>query len=443
MPTVIYGGTIVNEGQVRKGSIVIADGLIESISYDINAPRGHFTNEVDASGCFVIPGVIDEHVHFREPGMTAKADIESESRAAAWGGVTSFFDMPNTIPTTTSTDAWRQKMTLAAAKSHINYALFFGATPTNSDVFGSLDRHRLPGIKLFMGASTGNMHVDDDSSLHSVFRAAAAVDLPLMVHCEDTKQIDTNMAAAKAAYGNDPPISLHPMIRSAKACFDSTKKAVALAEEHGTRLHVAHISTAGELSFFGKNPNITAEAVVPHLLFCDDDYAALGPLIKCNPAVKTRADRTALRHALLDGRITTIGTDHAPHLLADKQGGCVRASSGIPMVQFSLPLMLQLVDEGVLTIERVVELMCHAPARLFSVRRRGFIREGYAADIAIVSHGEPWRVTPQLIQNKCGWSPLVGRALNWKVMQTWCNGHLIYNKGRFDPSSRGQAIEFR
>lgn len=443
MTAIIYGGTIVNEGQARKGSIVIEDGLIAQIIYGHDAPRGHFRTEVDATGRFVFPGVIDEHVHFREPGLTAKADIESESRAAAWGGVTSFFDMPNTVPNTVSLDSWQQKMSLAAAKSHVNYAFFFGATTANSSTFSSLDRHRLPGIKLFMGASTGGMLVDEEPSLRQIFKQAAAADLPLMTHCEDTRLINANMKRAKAEHGDDPDISLHPQIRSREACLSSTRRAVSLAREYGTRLHVAHISTADELSLFGQEPNITAEAVIAHLLFSDSDYRTLGSLIKCNPAVKTADDRSELRRALVDGRITTVATDHAPHLLADKQGGCARAASGMPMIQFSLPVMLQLADEGVLTIPRVVELMCHAPARLFQVRRRGFLREGYAADIVVAGHDEPWQVSPSIVQSKCGWTPLSGRKLSWRVLQTFCNGHLIYNNGHFDPSSRGQAITFR
>ena len=385
----IQNGTIVNEGRSFKGDLLV-DGEVISEIYEGMAPRGIYDEVVDASGCFVLPGVIDDHVHFREPGLTRKADIESESRAAAYGGVTSYFEMPNTVPQTTTLEAWQEKRKLGAQKSHVNYSFFYGATNDNVDSFAQLDVHHVPGIKLFMGSSTGNMLVDKMESLQRVFSTAQQLDLPVMTHCEDTDIINRNMQLAKQKYGDDPAVEHHPEIRSEEACWESTRLAVELASETGARLHVAHLTTERELQLFGSDPKITAEAVIAHLFFCDDDYKTLGTRIKCNPAIKTRADRDALRRALSDGRIATVGTDHAPHLLSDKEGGCANAASGMPMVQFSLVAMLELVDEGVLSIERLVELMAHNPARLFEIAKRGFLRKGYKADIVLVKPQSPW-----------------------------------------------------
>lgn len=452
MRTVIENGTIVNEGRAFRGSLVVENDHIEEVIDSNDAPRGTYDKRVDATGCFVLPGVIDEHVHFREPGLTRKADIESESRAAAWGGVTTYFEMPNTKPQTTTPEAWQEKMDLAERKSHVNYAFFYGATNDNAATFASLDSTTLPGIKLFMGASTGNMLVDHKDALDNIFAQCSQLNLPLMVHCEDTETINSNMAKAKSLYGEDPDIRLHPTIRSQEACYKSSALAVKLAREHGTHLHIAHISTAKELGLLDVNdhadslgtmPQITGEAVLAHLLFSDKDYATKGALIKCNPAVKTTSDRGALRLALTDGRITCVGTDHAPHELCDKQGGCARAASGMPMVQFSLVAMLQLVDEGVLSIERLVWLMCHNPARLFAVSDRGFLRPGYKADIAIVSHGTPWTLTGDMIQSKCGWSPLTGTQFRWRVERTICNGHTVFCNGKTNEDYRGEAVKFR
>ncbi len=434
----IENATIVNEGRRHTGSVVIENGHIADISDAPTAPHAHCDQTVDATGCFVLPGIIDTHVHFREPGLTAKADIESESRAAAYGGVTSFFDMPNTVPQTTTLEALDEKFTLARQKSHINYSFFFGATNDNADLVPQLDPHRLPGIKLFMGSSTGNMLVDRQEALMQIFEQAP---LPVVAHCEDTAIINRNVqhAAAKP----DLPIALHQLIRSEEACYASSLLAVSLAKTFGTRLHVAHVSTARELELFGEFSNITAEAVVAHLLFTNRDYQRLGALIKCNPSIKAPADRDALRQALTDGRITTVGTDHAPHLLSDKQGGALKATSGMPMIQFSLVSMLGLVDEGVLTLERLVELMCHNPARLFEVRDRGFLRPGYKADITIVRPNAPWTLTEDLIQSKCHWSPLTGTQFNWRVEHTFCNGLPVYQQGRFNDTVRGEEISFR
>ncbi|WP_315512064.1 dihydroorotase [Hoylesella nanceiensis] len=442
MRILIKNGWIVNEGRTFKGSIVIENDYIQSVLEDEldNTPRGTYDKEVDATGCFVCPGVIDSHVHFREPGLTNKADIASETRAAAFGGVTSFFDMPNTLPQTTAIEALEAKFDIAKEKSSINYSFFFGATNTNADLLKELDIHRIPGVKLFMGASTGNMLVDQRNALERIFAESPVL---IMTHCEDSGIISANMKKAKAEQGDDPDISFHPLIRSEEACYASSSLAVELANQTGARLHVAHLTTEKELSLFGNNSKITAEAVIPHLFFCDKDYASLKALIKCNPAIKKQSDRDALRLALKNGKITTIGTDHAPHLLSEKQGGSASAMSGMPMVQFSLSAMLELVEQGVLTIERVVELMCHNPSKLFEISQRGFIRKGYKADIILVQQNSPYTVTEDVIQSKCKWSPLMGHTFNWQVQTTICNGHILYNKGHFDDSYRGEEIRFR
>lgn len=438
MRTLIKNATIVNEGRTYGGCIAIEGDTIDAI-HEGQVPEGRFDATIDANGCHALPGIIDSHVHFREPGLTDKADIESESRAAAAGGVTTFFDMPNTVPQTTTIEALEDKFARAARESHVNYSFFFGATNDNAALFGSLDGTTLPGIKLFMGSSTGNMLVDRSDALERIFASAK---LPVMAHCEDTATINANMEAMRSKHGDDPDVALHPLIRSAEACMASTRLAVSLARKHTTRLHVAHVSTAAELELFGHDGNITAEATVGHLYFSDSDYATLGAKIKVNPAIKTEADRAALRRALSDGRIYTIATDHAPHLPAQKQGGCARAASGMPMVQFSLPTMLELVDDGVLTIDRLTELMCHNPARLFGVDKRGFLRPGHKADIAIVRRGEPWTVNPEVIESKCGWSPMEGHTYRWRVVYTLCNGHVVYSNGHVDSDYIGQAVRF-
>lgn len=442
MRTLIKNGTIVNEGRSFLGDLVVDGEQIEEI-YEGKAPRGIYDQVIDASGCFVLPGVIDDHVHFREPGLTRKADIESESRAAAFGGVTSYFEMPNTNPQTTTLEALEDKFALGAQKSHVNYSFFFGATNDNVDLFDRLDVHRIPGIKLFMGSSTGNMLVDKYESLQQIFVKAKKLGLPVMTHCEDTDIINRNMAAYQEKYGEDPDVKFHPEIRSVEACYESSSLAVKLAKESGAHLHIAHVTTARELEFFGKDKNITGEAVIAHLYFSDEDYADKKAFIKCNPAIKTVNDRKALREALADGRISVVGTDHAPHEWKDKQGGCAKAASGMPMVQFSLVSMLELVDKGVLSIERMVEVMSHHPAKLFHVDKRGFLRPGYQADIVIVRPHTAWTVQKEIIQSKCGWSPMEGHEYQWQVEQTICNGHLIYNKGEFDEAYRGEELTFR
>ena len=440
MKTLIYGGIIVNEDRSHYGSLVMENDVIAEVIEGKEIPCGNYDRKIDATGLFVLPGVIDSHVHFREPGLTAKADIGTESEAAAYGGVTTFFDMPNTVPQTTSVDALDAKFRIAREKSHVNYSFFFGATNSNADALQTLDRHVVPGVKLFMGASTGNMLVDSDDSLRKIFSNAT---MPVMVHCEDTGMINANMTEAKSRYGDDPDVALHPLIRSEEACYASSSRAVRMARTYGTRLHVAHVSTAKELELFGHDGNITAEAVIAHLFFSDEDYARLGTRIKCNPAVKTAYDRSELRKALSSGAISTVGTDHAPHLLKDKEGGCARAASGMPMIQFSLVTMLELVDNGVLDMERLVRLMCHNPADIFEVRGRGYLRKGYKADIVLVGRDRRWTVTGDTVRSKCRWSPKEGHAYDWRVVKTICNGQVVYDDGTFYDNIRGEQVMFR
>ena len=440
--TLIKNATIVNEGRRFVGSLLIENHHIEEIIEGADImPEIPADKIVDAEGCFLLPGVIDDHVHFRDPGLTRKADMHTESRAAAAGGVTTVFDMPNTLPQTTTAEAYKAKLALAEERCVVNYGLFFGATNNNLDELQHLSRRKVCGVKLFMGSSTGNMLVDDKDTLTDIFET---IKMPIMVHCEDTETITKNMAAYKAKYGPDPDVKYHPEIRSEEACYRSTELAVSLARRTGAQLHVAHLTTAKELELFSDEyPNITAEACIAHLVFTDKDYARLGTRIKCNPAVKTEADREALRKALTNGKIKIVATDHAPHLLKEKCGGAAKAVSGMPMVQFSLVSMLDLVDEGVLQIEDVVNLMCHNPARVFRIENRGFIREGYKADLVLVRPKKYWTLTPNRIESKCNWSPLEGHTFHWSVEQTYCNGFLLYNNGYItDDNHRGQAVTF-
>lgn len=457
MTTIIEGGTLVNEGEIRPASIIIEEGRITQITSPQNTPRGLCNHIVDATGCFVLPGIIDTHVHFREPGLTTKADISTESQAAAAGGVTSFLEMPNTVPQTTSLEALKQKWDLAQQKSIVNHAFFYGASTNNAHTFQQLDRTKIPGIKLFMGASTGGMQVDRLETLRAVFNECARLRLPLMTHCEDSHIIGQRMVEAKAQWGEDPPIQLHPNIRSKEACIKSSELAVQLAKQTGVQLHIAHLSTEEELTLFqpwrkegvfltadGSLPLITGEAVVGHLWFSDNDYERLGTRIKCNPAVHAASDRQALRSALTDGHICTIATDHAPHRLADKEGGAARAASGMPMVQFSLVAMLQLVENGVLTLQQLVWLMCHNPARLFHIKQRGFLRTGYWADLTLIKRTEPWVITDEQVLSRCAWTPLSGETMNWKVEMTLCNGHIVYDQqGGVHDYKKGQALDFQ
>ncbi|MBR3907294.1 MAG: dihydroorotase [Bacteroidaceae bacterium] len=446
MRILISNPTIVNNGEQFQGSIVVNNGKITEILRGNALPRTACDEIVEATGLYLIPGVIDDHVHFREPGLTQKATITTESRAAAAGGVTSFMEMPNTVPQTTTLKALKEKFAIAAKDSAINYSFYFGATNKNVDSFSKLNRNRVCGIKLFMGSSTGNMLVDKAAELEKIFAEATRLDMPVAVHCEESNIITRNAQRVKEEVGEDAGVEYHPVIRSAEACYQSTKSAVELAMKHGTRLNVMHISTAQELELLSSTPvqekRITAEVTPAHLTFCDKDYARLGTRIKCNPAIKSIEDREALRKAVADGRIDVVGTDHAPHLPKDKEGGALKAASGMPSIQFSLLAMLRLADEGAFTLETLVEKMCHAPARIYNVEKRGFIEKGYHADFVLLNPDRAHTVTADDIMSKCGWSPFEGEIFDWAVEQTWVNGECVYRNGRINEEVRGKALKF-
>lgn len=433
---IINNATIVNEGERFTGSLIVENGVISDIV------RGSLTSEshevVDATGCYLLPGVIDDHVHMRDPGLTHKADMDTETRAAAAGGVTTVLDMPNVKPATTTLALLEERYAQAAEKCHVNYGFYLGATNDNLQEICHLDTSLVPGVKLFMGSSTGNMLVDDEQALRDIFTSCPTL---IMTHCEDTLRINQRMAEAQVRYGDDPEVTHHPDIRDRVACLQSTALAVRLARQTGARLHVAHLTTSNELELFTPgDTQVTAEVCVSHLLWSREDYARQGALIKCNPAIKERTDRDALRQALTDGRISVVATDHAPHLLSEKQGGCRKAMSGMPMVQFSLPSMLELVNEGVLTLERMVQLMCHNPATLLCIDRRGYLRKGYHADLVLVRPHRPWTVTKECIESKCGWSPRLGDMLTWQVERTWVNGRLVWDGRQVHPEVKGEAV---
>lgn len=446
MRILISNPTIVNNGERFQGSIVVNNGKITEILRGDELPRAECDEIIEATGLYLLPGVIDDHVHFREPGLTQKATIATESRAAAAGGVTSFMEMPNTVPQTTTLKALKEKFAIAAKDSAINYSFYFGATNKNVDSFAKLNRNRVCGIKLFMGSSTGNMLVDKAAELEKIFAEATRLDMPVAVHCEESNIITRNAQRVKEEIGEDAGVEYHPVIRSAEACYQSTKSAVELARKHGTRLNVMHISTAKELELLSSAPlqvkRITAEVTPAHLTFCDKDYARLGTRIKCNPAIKSADDREALRKALADGRIDVVGTDHAPHLPKDKEGGALKAASGMPSIQFSLLAMLRLADEGAFTLETLVEKMCHAPARIYNVEKRGFIEKDYHADFVLLNPDRTHTVTAGDIMSKCGWSPFEGETFNWAVEQTWVNGECVYRNGRINEEVRGKALKF-
>ena len=439
----IHNAVIVNEGKQFAGSVVIDNGIIREVLEEGKQPSQPCDEEVDAKGCYLIPGVIDDHVHFRDPGLTHKADMASETAAAAAGGVTSFMDMPNCNPQTTTLEALNAKFENAATKCVVNYSFYFGATNNNVHVLKELDKTRVCGVKLFMGASTGNMLVDRMEALRKIFSEAGML---IATHCEDQNTIRENTERFRQECGEDPDITCHPLIRSEEACYRSSALAVQLAKETNARLHVLHVSTARELELFEDKPlsekRITAEACVSHLFFCDEDYQTLGTRIKCNPSIKTRADRDALRGALSTNRIDVVGTDHAPHLLTEKQGGALKAVSGMPSIQFSLVSLFELVHEGVLTVEQLVQKMCHAPAELYQIEKRGYIRPGYWADLVLVNPNKEWTVTSDCIQSKCGWSPMEGCHFHAQVEKTFVNGVLAYADGKVNTSNRGQALVF-
>lgn len=441
--TWIHHATIVNEGRSFTGSVVIEGEQISEVLEGDARPSSVCDEEIDAHGWFLLPGVIDDHVHFRDPGLTHKADMATETAAAAAGGVTSFMDMPNCNPQTTTLEALDRKFADAATKCVVNYSFYFGATNNNADLLARLDKTHVCGVKLFMGASTGNMLVDRMDTLRKIFSEAGML---IATHCEDQHIIRRNTELFKEKYGEAPDVCFHPMIRSEEACWESSSLAVRLAKETGARLHILHVSTARELELLENKPlhekRITAEACVSHLFFCDEDYKTLGTRIKCNPSIKTRHDRDALRAALRTDLIDVIGTDHAPHLLNEKQGGALKAVSGMPTLQFSLASIYELVHEGVLSMEQLVQKMCHAPAELFRIKNRGYIRPGYQADLVLLNPNREWTVTPDCIESKCGWSPMEGRTFHGKVEKTFVNGTLVYADGKVDKTHRGQALVF-
>ncbi len=440
--TLIKDAMTVNEGQVQRASVLIDNEIIAGIFLSDEIPQADTV--IDAAGKWLLPGVIDDHVHFRDPGLTHKADMESESLAAAAGGVTTVFDMPNCVPQTVTLQALQDKFDHAARTCLVNHSFFLGATHTNLDQIEKIDPTKVCGVKLFMGSSTGGMLLDDAASLKALFRTAT---VPVAVHCEETSIINANMERYTNQLGCEPPVKYHPLIRSEEACYASTSKALDVAAGTNVHLHILHITTARELELFGNGPlqnkQFTAEACPAHLWFTEADYATKGALIKCNPAIKTAADRQVLRLALTDGRIDVIGTDHAPHLLSEKQGGCKSAASGMPVLPYSLPAMLELASDGIMQITDVVRLMCHNPAQLCGLKERGYIRKGYKADLTLVSNTEQaYTISNADVPNKCGWTPFDGEQFHWRVCVTWVNGHPVYMNGEFDTSIKGQPVEF-
>ena len=444
MRTIIRNATIVNEGKLFVGSVVIEDEMIQSVLTTDDSTQT-YENEIDATGLYLVPGVIDDHVHFREPGFDYKADIASESRTAAAGGVTSYMEMPNTNPQTVTLEDLNHKFNIARNKSRVNYSFYFGATNSNADLLPLLDRSRVPGVKVFMGSSTGNMLVDKEEALFKLFKTSP---LLVMAHCEDTGIINHNIKMFRKKYKgqNDFPVRYHSRIRSVEACYKSSSFAVQLAKETGARLHIAHVSSAKELSLFEAKPlaekRITAEVVIAHLMFSTEDYDRLGTKIKCNPSVKTPEDQAALRKALTNGLIDVVATDHAPHLLSEKEGGALKAASGMPMIQFSLVSMLEMVDAGVLPIVRVPDLMSHNPAKLFHIEKRGFIRSGYYADLVLVEPNANWQVMAGRYYTKCGWTPMDERTFKWRVRRTMVNGKTAYCDGIVVDGIRGKELVF-
>ena len=446
MKTIINNATIVNEGRQWVGAVVIDGECIADVFDSPVADVSDYDQVVDATGLYLLPGVIDDHVHFREPGLTHKADIATESRTAAAGGVTSFMDMPNTVPQTTTLELLEEKFMLARESSRVNYSFFFGATNDNAALLIQLDPTRVPGVKVFMGSSTGGMLVDNDVILRQIFETSP---LLIMTHCEDTAIIERNIEQFRKKYKgqNDFPVRYHSRIRSVEACYAATECAMRLARETGARLHVAHVSSERELTLFSDDTDvtrkqITAEAVIAHLMFSSEDYDHLGSRIKCNPAVKTVEDREALREALATGEIDIVATDHAPHMLREKEGGALRAASGMPMIQFSLVAMLELSDQGYVTPERVVQLMSHNPALLYRIDRRGFIRKGYYADLVLVDPEANWQVLTGRYYTKCGWTPMDERTFKWRVRRTFVNGMTAYSDGIVVDGIRGMELKF-
>jgi len=441
MKTLIKNAQVVNEGRIFTSDVLIEKDLISKIAPEITDSADR---TIDAAGSFLIPGVIDDQVHFREPGLTHKADIETESRAAVAGGITSFIEQPNTVPNAVTQELLEDKYQIAAQKSFANYSFMMGGTNDNLEEILKTNPRNVAGIKLFLGSSTGNMLVDNPETLENIFRNTK---LLIAVHCEDEATIRTNLKAYQEKYGEDIPMKCHPEIRSEEACYLSSSRAIELAKKTGARLHVFHLSTGKETELFTnkiplKEKKITAEVCVHHLTFTDKDYDEKGTLIKWNPAVKTQKDKDQLWEALLDDRIDVIATDHAPHTLEEKSKSYTQAPSGGPLVQHALLMMFENVQEGRISLEKLIEKMCHNPALLFDIEKRGFIREGYKADLVLLNPNKKTEVTNESLLYKCGWSPVEGKTYHAAVTHTFVNGFLAYENGKVAEEKHGERLLF-
>ncbi|MDO7137370.1 dihydroorotase [Algibacter lectus] len=441
--TLIKNAHIVTDGKTIKGDILIEGNYIKEINDSISAKSAD-VHVLDAEGKYVLPGAIDDQVHFREPGLTQKANIETESRAAIAGGITSFIEMPNTNPQTTTVEKLEEKFDIAAKTSYANYSFMFGGTNDNLEEILKVDPKSVAGLKLFLGSSTGNMLVDDPAVLENIFKST---DMVISVHCEDEATIKKNLQEHIDKFGDDIPLKYHPIIRSEEACYISSSRAIELAKKTGARLHVFHLSTGKETNLFSnkiplKDKKITAEVCIHHLWFSDEDYDKKGTLIKWNPAVKTKEDRDQLWEALLDDRIDVIATDHAPHTIEEKNNVYTKAPSGGPLVQHAIPAMLEMYHKGKISIEKVVEKMCHNPAILFQVEKRGYVKEGYFADLVLVDLNNPWTVKKDNILYKCGWSPFEGATFKSRITHTFLNGALVYQNGKFNEVKAAKRLTF-
>ncbi|EAQ42701.1 dihydroorotase [Polaribacter sp. MED152] len=438
----IKNANIVNENNTFMGDVLIENEIIKQIAKDISAPEN--AEVIEANGKTLIPGFIDDQVHFREPGLTHKANIATESKAAVAGGITTFIEMPNTVPQATTQELLEDKFKIASKDSYANYSFMFGGTNDNLEELLKTDPKKVAGIKLFLGSSTGNMLVDDEAVLEKIFSSTKMI---ISVHCEDEATIRKNTAAYKETFGDDIPIKYHPIIRSEEACYLSSSKAIELAKKTGARLHIFHLSTEKETHLFRNDipleeKQITAEVCIHHLWFSDKDYAEKGTHIKWNPAVKTEKDRQGLWKALLDDRIDVLATDHAPHTLEEKNNVYTKAPSGGPLVQHAVTAILEKVKEGVIPIEKAVEKMSHNPAKLFQIEKRGFIKEGYFADLVLIDTNKPQTVSKDNILYKCGWSPFEGTTFSSTITHTFVNGNLMYNEGVFNEEVKGKRITF-
>src|SRR5690554_1471841 len=443
MTTLIKNAKIVNEGEIFEGDVLIENEFIFEIAEQISVKSSDW-KIIDAEGNYLIPGMIDDQVHFREPGLTHKADIESESKAAVAGGITSYIEQPNTLPNAVTQELLEQKYQIAAKKSFANYSFMMGATNDNLEEVLKTNPKNVAGIKIFLGSSTGNMLVDDIEVLENIFSNTKML---IAVHCEDEATIKSNLEKYQQEFGQDIPVAYHPKIRSEEACYISSSKAIELAKKTGARLHVFHLSTAKETQLFSnkisiEQKQITSEVCIHHLWFTDEDYAKKGNLIKWNPAVKTAHDKEELWKALLDGRIDVVATDHAPHTLEEKSKKYLDAPSGGPLVQHALVALFEAHLQGKISVEKIVEKTAHNPAKIFKIEKRGFIKEGYYADLTIVDIHQPWNVKKENILYKCGWSPFEGTNFKSKITHTFVNGQLVYQKGKLKDVVAGQRLLF-